>query len=230
MFGYERTDDRLTVRADGTRWLSNGFDGGYTTADAAHNFTVPEGFERTDLGAYVTERLGAVPDGPALLTAVPQTNARGASHGPIEAVVTAGLSNPALLAVGDPPDNTDDAIDGTGAFRPGTINVFVGSSAPLTDGGLAGLLATAVESKAATLSELAGCTGTTSDAIVVGCSDGTDATPFAGGATVVGNAARVCVRDALEAALRATYGRELPDPHRAEHATVTSGAADVFEP
>ena len=223
MFAYERSDGRLTLRRPGTRWLSNGFDGGYATAPAAYNLTVPEGFERTDLAAYTAERLGTTPTGPTLLTGVRQTDARGAERGAIEAAVTAGLSNPALLP---PRERSDGAGRGDGdagtfaaegdAFRPGTVNVFVGSSEPLTDGGLAGLLATAVEAKAATL--------------VVGCPDVDEGAAFAGSATAVGNAARVCVRDALAAALAARYGGDLPDPREAEHATVTSGSSAVFRP
>lgn len=245
MFAYERSEGRLTLRRPGTRWLSNGFDGGYATAPAAHNLTVPEGFERTDLAAYTAERLGTLPTGPTLLTGVRQTDARGAERGAIEAVVTAGLSNPALLpprerSDGETRDGGDGDGDGDGdaetfaaegdAFRPGTVNVFVGSSEPLTDGGLAGLLATAVEAKAATLVGLAGCTGTTSDAVVVGCPDADGGAAFAGSATAVGNAARVCVRDALAAALAARYGGDLPEPREAEHATVTSGSSAVFRP
>lgn len=239
MFEYERTDGRLTLRRPGTRWLSNGFDGGYATAPAAHNLTVPGGFERTDLAEYAAERLGAAPEGPTLLTGVKQTDARGARYGPVEAVVTAGLSNPALLPADDDSrrvDRRDGDIDADAfpddAFRPGTANVLVGSTEPLSDGGLAGLLATVVEAKAATLLDRAGCTGTTSDAVAVGCptAEADEGTAFAGSATPVGNAARVCVRDALAAAIGARYDDGPPDPHEAEHATVTSGRATRFRP
>lgn len=226
MFAYERTDGRLTLRRSGTRWLSSGFDGGYVRAGAAHNLTVPAGFERTDLAAYAAERLGTEPAGPVLLTGVGQSDARAAAYGSVEAIVTAGLSNPALL----PLDGRADREAREGAPGPGTVNVLVGTTEPLTDGGLAGLLATAVEAKTATLSGLAGCTGTTSDAAVVGCPAAGERAAFAGGATEIGNAARVCVRDALVAALEARYGSELPDPETAEHATVTAGRATVFEP
>ena len=236
MFTYERTDDRLTLRRPGTRWLSNGFDGGYATARAAHNLTVPEGFARTDLAAYAAERLGSVPEGPTLLTGVGQATARGARYGPIEAVATAGLSNPALLPAGEArrsADGRDDADAGASpdeAFRPGTVNLLVGSTEPLSDGGLAGLLATVVEAKAATLLDRADCTGTTSDAVAVGCPTAESGAAFAGSATALGNAARVCVRDALGAAIAARYDAGPPDPRAAEHATVTTGEATVFEP
>lgn len=233
MFEYERTDDRLSLYRPETRWLSNGFDGGYVTADAAHNLTVHDGFERTDLEAYAAERLGGAPSGPTLLTGVQQTDARGARYDPIEVVVTAGLSNPAVLPIeGEPAANSDQSacVAECGQVDPGTVNVLVGSSTPLTDGGLAGLLATVVEAKTATLEAIAGCTGTTSDAVVVGCETTDGGKSFAGSATAIGNAARVCVRDALHAALAARYDDGLPDPEDTAHGIVTAGSATEFRP
>ncbi|PSP96050.1 hypothetical protein BRC84_02340, partial [Halobacteriales archaeon QS_1_68_44] len=119
-FEYDRTDDRLTLRRPGTRWLSNAAvpvgragegaarPGGTVTADAAYNLTVPEGFGRTDLAAYVAERLGGPVSAPVLLTGVSQRHARGARCRSVTAVVTAGLSNPATLPMPgtepEPPD------------------------------------------------------------------------------------------------------------------------------
>lgn len=232
MFESERTEDRLTLRRPDTRWLSNGFDGGYVTADAAHNLTVKKGFERTDLAAYAAERLGAEPTGPTLLTGVSQEHARGARYGPIEAVVTAGLSNPAVLPLKGSRNKGPETSGEEADLEPtGTVNLFVGSSEPLTDGGLAGLLATAVEAKTAVLTEVAGCTGTTSDAVVVGCPNTAEGRSFAGSATEIGNAARVCVRDGLVAALSARYdGEEIPPPDGTEHGSVTSGVSTGFRP
>lgn len=232
MFEYDRSEDRLTLRRPGTRWLSNGFDGGYIKADAAHNLTVPEGFDRTDLAAYTTERLGSRPDGPVLLTGVRQTHARGARYAPIEAVATAGLSNPARLPLGESAEMDPGSFDASisDAPEPGTVNLLLGSSEPLSEGGLAGMLATAVEAKTATLLEIADCTGTTSDAVAVGCPlEGTPAA-FAGSATGIGNATRVCVRDAITAALGARYDDGPPDPETATHGTVTAGSATIFQP
>jgi len=98
----DRTDDRLTLHRPGTRWLSTGFDGGFREADAAHNLTVPEGFDRTDLATYASERLGDAPPGPTLFTGVSQRHARGARRGPVTAVATGGLSNPAGLPMSPP--------------------------------------------------------------------------------------------------------------------------------
>ncbi len=226
MFEIDRRRDRLTVRRPGTRWLSNGFDGGYLSADAAHNLTVPEGFDRTDLTAYVDERLrGEHCRGPTLLTGVEQRHARGARLQSVEVVATAGLSNPATLPM--EPDGTEGR---TGAWRPGTVNLFVGTTRTLDGGGLAGLLATAVEAKTATLSAVAGVSGTTSDAIVVGCDPTGEPTSFAGSATAVGAAARACVREAVRASLRSRYESGPPTPETAEYGVVTTERASVFDP
>lgn len=241
MFEYERTDDRLTMTRRGTRWLSNGVNGGYVTAASAHNLTVPEGFDRTDLERYAAERLGEEPTGPTLLTGVHQTHARGARAGPIEAVVTAGVSNPAVLSMSEPGEAGWDAgpseradlserTDPDERADPGTVNVFVGTERALSDAGLAGLLSTVVEAKTATLLDRVGCTGTTSDAIAIGCAPDGEPTPFAGSATTIGNAARVCVRDAVTASLESRYGGSPPDPGAATHGIETTGSATVFDP
>lgn len=236
MFDYERHESRLTLRRAGTRWLSNGVGGSYLTADASHNLTVPEGFDRTDLGTYVEERLGDRSPGPTLLTGVSQTHARGARHGPVEAVATVGLSNPAVLPM-DGRDGEFRHADECGGspttgpdWRPGTVNVFVGTTRALDDGGLAGLLATVVEAKAATLLDHAGVPGTTSDAVVVGSAPDGEPSRFAGSATDVGAAARVCVRDAVLASLDARYDEGPPEPEAAEHGVSTGERARVFEP
>jgi len=52
-------DGVLRLRAPGATWLSTGWRGGRQNADAAYNISVPEGWTRTDLDAYVDERLDA---------------------------------------------------------------------------------------------------------------------------------------------------------------------------
>lgn len=249
VFDYDRTDDRLTLRRPGTRWLSNGFDGtagldrspsdtpttgGYGHADAAHNLTVPDGFDRTDLTTYTEERLVGQPPGPTLLTGVFQRHARGARRGPVEVVATAGLSNPAVLPMDDTIDEFETRPGPKSRSdrrpRPGTVNLFVGTTRALGDGALAGLLATAVEAKAATLLEVAGVPGTTSDAVVVGCDPDGESTAFAGSATEVGAAARVCVREAVSASVESRYGDAAPPPDDAEYGVVSDQSATVFEP
>lgn len=248
-FETERDDGRLTLRREGTRWLSNGFDGGYREADAAHNLTVPEGFDRTDLAAYAAERLGDRPPGPTLLTGVGQRHAHGAALGPVTVVATAGLSNPAALPMdadedrarrdgqerGAPPEvKGHEQVEGKPGSGPGpgTVNVFVGTDRSLDDGGLAGLLATAVEAKAATLLHAADVPGTTSDAVVAGCDPDGEFSRFAGSATEVGRSARVCVRDAVLASLASRYVGEDGPPtfDQARYGVVSDEAADVFEP
>ncbi|WP_251341390.1 adenosylcobinamide amidohydrolase [Haloplanus halophilus] len=200
-----------------TRWLSTGHAGGERVAPAAYNVTVPEGWERTDLDAYVAERLAdagfdAHPDAPALLTGVGQRHARRARLGSVEAVATAGVSNPAALPVGerDPPpvEGAGDGDARDGGVRdpgPGTVNVVVGTTRSLAPGALANLLTVAAEAKAATLLERVGVPGTTTDAVVAACDPAGERAAFSGSATPVGAAARACVRDAVDASLASRY-------------------------
>jgi adenosylcobinamide hydrolase len=233
MFACSVADDVLQVRRPGTRWLSTGPGGGFRTADAAYNCTVPEGFDRTDLSDYVAERrraAGFEGDGPAMLTGVAMRHARRARLDPVEVIATAGLSNPAALPVrhvseSDHSFHTEyDTNPGTG-----TVNLVVGTTRALDDGALATALATAVEAKAATLERTVGFSGTTSDAVVVGADQAGDPAEFAGSATGVGRAVRVCVRDAVLASLDARYdGGDPPESvGDAEYGTVTTGQADV---
>lgn len=233
-----RSEGVLQVRAPGTEWLATGWQGGYRTADAVYNVTVPDGFDRTDLDRYVDRRLSAAgfdAAGVALLTGVDQRHARGARRGPVAVVATAGLSNPAALPV-DPTrrDRIDDPDRDDSSQRPppGTVNVVVRTTRALEEGALATLLATVTEAKTATLSQTVGFTGTTSDAVVVGCDPDGDPADFAGSASTVGSATRACVREAVRASLAARYeDRPLPSSVAdADHGVVTDGRADVFRP
>lgn len=220
-----------------TQWLVTAHAGGYRTADAAYNLTVPEGFDRTDVGGYVTDRLdsaGFDAPGPALLTGVQQANARCARSGSVAVLATAGLSNPATLAVpgADGTDADAPASEDTPDSPPGTVNLVVGTTRALSAGALATLLATAVEAKTATLQRRTGFTGTTTDAVVVGCDPAGDAAEFAGSATPVGAATRRCVRDALAASLDARYVDSDP-PATVDSATYgsrTDGRATLVDP
>lgn len=238
MFEPTVRDGVCRCRREGACWLVTGWDGGYRNADAVYNVTVPNGFDRTDLAAFRDERRRAVgfdERGPALLTGVSMTHARCASDGPVTALATAGVSNPAAL-----PMDPDEAVstgrgDGTAEerdWRPGTVNLVVGTDRSLADGTLAELLATCVEAKAATLSDLTGVPGTTSDAIAVGCVPGSERAEFAGSATDVGSRARACVRDAVQASFASRYAET--DPPRsvadAEYGVVTDRAAEVWRP
>ncbi|SEO82592.1 adenosylcobinamide hydrolase [Halorientalis persicus] len=218
------------------RWLATGPNGGYRTAPAAYNISVPEGFDRTDLDTYVAERrerAGFERAGPALLTGVDLAHARGARAGPVTVVATAGLSNPAALPMDPDAAASDDEAGATTADREtGTVNLLVGTARALDRGALATLLATAVEAKTATLQSLTGFTGTTSDAVVVGSTADGEPADFAGSGTPVGAATRACVRDAVRASLRARYAdRGIPDSVTdADHGVRTDERATVFEP
>jgi adenosylcobinamide hydrolase len=236
----------LQLRRPATRWLSTGFDGGFEQADAAYNVTVPDGWKRTDLEAYVSERLaetGFARDGPALLTGVAMDHARGAQSGSVVAYATVGLSNPATLPF-DPDEATDprteasDAGDSrlatNNARKPpvGTVNLVVGTTAALPDGALGNLVAVATEAKTATLQALAGVTGTTSDAVLVAADPAGERAQFTGSATPVGAATRACVREAVTASFRSRYDEDSPPSSVAEadHGVVTNRRATVFDP
>ena len=232
MFETTVTEGVLRVRRPGARWLSTGWRGGEWAGDAAYNVSVPAGWTADAIEDYLAERLaraGFADDGPALFTAIDLRHARGARLGPVEVVTTAGLSNPASLPLD--PDGQDRARD-PGAFSPGTVNVVVGTTRSLAPGALANLVAVAAETKAATLLETTGFTGTTTDAVVAAADPEGEPAPFSGSATPVGDAARACVRDSLLAALRARYGDRGPPPSvdDAEYGVVCDRRATVFRP
>ncbi|MFC4449049.1 adenosylcobinamide amidohydrolase [Halorussus aquaticus] len=235
MFETETREGVLRVGREGARWLSTGWDGGEWRADAAYNVSVPEGFDRTDLDAYLAERrrsAGFDDPGPALLTGVALRHARGARCGPVSAVATAGVSNPAALPMdpdgepaegdGGPSDSDSDASDSDFDSGPeiGTVNVVVGTDRALAPGALPNLLAVAVEAKTATLLAETGFPGTTSDAVVAACDPAGEETTFSGSATEVGACARVCVREAVRAGLESRYGD-------ATDATIPESVADA---
>ena len=228
-----------------TQWVSTGYEGGRSDADDAYLLSVPDGWNDVDVAGYVRRRRREVGFGdglaerdasdpaPALLTGVSMRHARRARLGPVEAVVTAGVSNPAALPI---PDETADAgrrrVDrGTDGDRrhDGTVNVVVGTTRSLAPGALANLVAVAAEAKAATLLARCGFAGTTSDAVLVGCDPEGEAATFSGSATEVGSAARACVRDALLAALESRYRDAVPPASvdDAEHGVVTDRRARV---
>jgi len=251
-------DGVLRLRAPGATWLSTGWRGGRQDADAAYNLSVPEGWARTDLDAYVAERLGTADfdaGGPALLTGVAMEHARAArldaetegdEAATVTAVATAGVSNPAALF----PDGVDDSSSASSRsgdpasdeYTPGTVNVLLYADRTLTEGALANLVAVAAEAKAAALARETGFPGTTTDAVIVGCpavaepdtNEGgeADVARFSGSGTPIGAAARGCVRDAVLASLHSRYAdREIPaSVADAEYGVATTRSADVFEP
>jgi adenosylcobinamide hydrolase len=246
----------LRARREDARWLSTGWDGGKWRGDAAYNVSVPEGFDRTDLDAYLAERresAGFGESGPCLLTGVELQHARGARCGPVSAVATAGVSNPAALPMdSDEPsadpngERTDESARSPGASGEpgsdseaspeiGTVNVLVGTERSLARGALANLLAVAVEAKTATLLAETGFPGTTSDAAIAACDPAGEAAAFSGSATEVGACARACVRDAVRASLESRYGEDTDATMSesvadAEYGVTTDLRANVFTP
>ena len=183
--------------------------------------------------AYAADRLDAAGfegGGPTLLTGVDAAHARCARAGPVTVLATAGLSNPARLPVHPKTTEGARASETSGSRPAGTINLLVATTRALSDGTLATLLGTAVEAKTATVQAATGFSGTTTDAVAVGSDPAGEPADFAGSTTDVGAAARVCVRDAVLAALDARGG-DLPERvDDANHGVVTSGRAEVFEP
>ena len=241
VFEMTITDGVLQVRRPHTDWLSTGVDGGRERADAAYNLTVPAGWDETNLRAYIDRRVttaGFEVDGPALLTGVAQRHARRAVLDPVEAIVTAGLSNPATLPPRDAADTSTptpeagDTEHTADHSHHGTINIIVGTTRALPPAALASLLAGVVEAKTATLSRQTGFTGTTSDAVIVGSDPDGEQTRFVGSATTVGNAARACVREGLTAALDARYpdGEHPKSVGDADHGVETTATATVSTP
>jgi adenosylcobinamide hydrolase len=230
-------DGVLQVRQPSTRWLSSGWDGGFERSPVAYNVSVPEGWSRTDLDAYVRtrrERAGFDSAGPALLTGVDMDHARAARLGPVVAYATVGLSNPAALPMAPADESGPAAEVGRDADDPdvGTVNLVVVTRRSLADGALANLLAVVAEAKAATLLSASGFPGTTSDAVIVGADEDGERARFSGSATAVGEAARACVREAVLASFRSRYrDRAVPaSVADADHGVVTDRRAEVFAP
>ncbi|MDZ7849566.1 MAG: adenosylcobinamide amidohydrolase [Halodesulfurarchaeum sp.] len=234
MFETEIRDGVFQARSPGGRWLLTGWSGGYTDADAVYNVSVPEGWDRTDLAAYTTERREAAgfdTPGRSLLTGVDMKHAVGAELDGVRVVATVGLSNPAHLPL--EPDGTVPAgLVPEESPETGTVNLLVGTERALADGALATLLGVAVEAKTATLQGLTGFSGTTSDAVAVGTDpDGVKAA-FAGSATVVGDATRAAVREAVRGSFESRFATEAPPTSvdSADAGIVTSRMAEVFDP
>lgn len=257
MFEPRRRSDVLELFRPDTLWLSTGWRGGRRTADAAYSVTVPNGWQPDDLAGDVTERLveaGVADvsaadvgcDAPVLLTGVDVDHARGARLGPVEAYATVGVSNLAELPMdprldssestpeSDLPDPTPESESSAAdSDRPiGTVNLVVGTTASLSSGALANLVAVAAEAKAATLVDAIGAPGTTSDAVVVASDPAGPETTFSGSATPVGNATRACVREAVRASLAVRYDGDTPpnSVEDAEYGVVTDARAEVFTP
>ncbi|WP_435361202.1 adenosylcobinamide amidohydrolase [Haloarchaeobius sp. DFWS5] len=235
MFESTTSDGVLRLAREATEWLSTGWRGGRSRADATYSISVPEGWHADDLDAYVAERLaqadferpaGDADSCPVLLTGVDLDHARGARCGPVTAYATAGVSNPAAL-----PMDPDGGELPDGSLVAGTVNVVVGTTRACSPGALSNLVAVAAEAKAATLLDLAGVPGTTSDAVVVASDPDGDPATFSGSATRVGAAARACVRDAVRASFQSRYANLVPPESVADavYGVSTDARAAVFD-
>lgn len=230
MFEARIREGVLRVERGNSRWLSTGWGGGPSAGDVAYNVSVPEDWERTDLASYVESRregAGFPRPGPALLTGVDLEHARGARYGSVEAIATAGISNPAALPMEPSGEVSVPAERGAHA---GTVNVIVGTTRALPAGALANLLTVAAEAKAATLLSAAGVPGTTTDAMIAACDPAGEPVEFTGSATPVGAATRACVREAVRASLDSRYAdREIPGSvPEAEYGVETTEHAEVY--
>lgn len=233
MFDATISDGVIRVRGTGVQWLSSGWNGGWSEGPAAYNISVPAGWECSDTTTYVTDRLtraGFADEGPCLLTAVDLCHARGAKRGSVRAIATVGVSNPASLPLDSVADRDDGPHDRTSG-EPGTVNVIVGAANALEPSALVSLLGGVVEAKTATLMQLTGFTGTTTDAVIVGCPVEGSPIEFVGSATEIGLDTRACVREAVCASFRSRYvDQSIPATVRdAEYGTVTRRRAEVFD-
>lgn len=150
------------------------------------NLQVPPDYARTDPATHLEERTaGFAAPVVGMLTAARIGRFRDVTAGTARVLATVGLGYPIAAAgprgAGEP-------------SRPGTINVFAVTQAPLSDAGLVGALQTAVEAKVQALAEAGiaarngqgAATGTASDAIAIACPPGASVA-FAGTATEVGH-------------------------------------------
>lgn len=228
MFEHRVHNGVLQVSRPRTRWLSTGWNGGPSEGEVAYNVSVPEGWERTELSAYVEtrrEQAGFSRPGPTLLTGVDLKHARSARYDSVEVIATAGVSNPAAL-----PMNPSGERSVPAETRVGTVNLIVGTSRSPFEGALANMLTIAAEAKAATLFERTGVPGTTTDAVIVACDPSGERVEFTGSATPVGAAVRACVREAVSASLDSRYAETtLATAEEAKYGLETTERAEVFE-
>lgn len=176
------------------------------------NLDVGADFLRTDLEAYVDERLAGVGppvEGPvtALLTAADVRSWTGGESDGVRAWATVAPTKPTWAArpggLANPPRRPGDRADTAGGPpAPGTVNIVVALPVPLTTSALVQAVGTVTEAKAQALLH-AGVpgTGTASDALVVLCPDsaalGEQPVAFAGVRSTWGHRLAEAVRQAV---------------------------------
>ncbi|WP_017624830.1 adenosylcobinamide amidohydrolase [Nocardiopsis chromatogenes] len=209
---HARREDGRELRAlawdvgPGWRMLSSAvLGGGLGERTFVVNAQVSGDYRRLDPAAHlrrIATRSGLRGRGVGLMTAADVSRARFASDDGAEALATVGIGRPTWAA--DSPDLDELRLDVPLAGpRPGTINIVVAVPAPLSDSGLANLLATAVEAKVQAVMEAGyACTGTASDAICVACptdTPGQAPDPFGGPRSRWGGRAARAVHEAVRA-------------------------------
>lgn len=182
--------------------------GGLVWPRLVANLGVGESFLRTDLDAYVGERLAALgwDEHPvtALLTAADVRCWTGGESDGVRAWATVAASKPTWAArpggIAQPPGR------GVHGPPPGTVNVVVAVPVTLTTSALVQAVGTVTEAKAQALLH-AGVpgTGTASDALVVLCPDtveGQAPVPFAGVRSPWGHRLAEAVRQAVSTGMQ----------------------------
>lgn len=182
------------------------------------NLGVGEDFLRTDLEAYVAERLAPLgrTEGPvtALLTAADVRCWTGGASDGVQAWATVAATKPTWAAR---PGGLLDRAEGTPA--PGTVNLVATVPVPLTTSALVQAVGAATEAKAQALLQ-AGVpgTGTASDALVVLCPDSAARqapVPFAGVRSPWGHRLAEAVRQAVSTGMQVNpWPRVAADPDR----------------
>lgn len=203
MFNVTPNKGVLQLAYPRSEWVSSGWDGGFTTADAAYNISVPTNWEHTDLDTYAENRRnksGFSSPGPTLFTGVSVQHAYAATVTDVTVIATAGLSNPTTI-----PEDTDVSPSSEDGQPAGTVNLLIAVDQHLSEHALLEILSGAVEAKTLTLYRETGIPSTTTDAVIAGCSSHGPQNQFAGSATELGAATRICTRDAILASLQSHY-------------------------
>ena len=196
--------------------------GGLTWPRLVANLGVGEGFLRTDLDAYVAERLAGLGREEqavtALLTAADVRCWTGGEADGVQAWATVAATKPTWAAR---PGGLAEQPTADRAPEPGTVNIAAAVPVPLTTSALVQAVGTATEAKAQALLQ-AGVpgTGTASDALVVLCPDavaGQVPVPFAGVRSPWGHRLAEAVRQAMSTGMQVSPWPGVaadPDPER----------------
>ncbi|MGC8949199.1 MAG: bifunctional adenosylcobinamide hydrolase/alpha-ribazole phosphatase CbiS [Thermoprotei archaeon] len=176
------------------------FNGGRRKAQYIINHRVSKTFDDPKPALYlknVIEKLGLPHDSTiGLMTAADVHNASIINEGPVTAIITAGLSN------------TATAGDDIAVQNIGTINMIIIVNGLLNENAFVDAIITATEAKTVALDQLdiisrvsrKRATGTTTDSIVIACTQQGERYEYAGTATKIGNMiAKSVIKGVLEA-------------------------------